>query len=633
MLEGKKLLITGVVNRESIAYEVARQAQEAGAEVVLTGSAASAHDRAVAAGCRAARRARARRQQPETSRRRDELRERWGRVDGILHAIAFAPEDALGGNFLTRRRERRDGVPDQRVLAEGARRRARRPVPRGGRGVVGLDFDASVAWPVYDWMGVAKAALEATSRYLARDLGPRGVRVNLVSAGPLGTLAARGIPGFGDLADGLAAPGAARLGHRRPGAGRRRRSCSCSATWRAAITGEILHVDGGFHAMGTALGAASMPRRRPHEAARLPHRRDRLPRHGGARAAARGRRPRGRRARARAPTTPPPRSASTACSPTLWRDPSPLPRPRARRRRRRHARRPRASTPAERTALAEDVGAVLHCAASISFDLPLDEARAINVEGTREVIGFARECKALGRLERFVHVSTAYVSGKLRGHVPRAPARRGPGVPQHLRADQVGGRAHRARGRPTWRPRSPGRASSWASPTPAGRRPSTSSTGRCARSRAGCSTRSRRCRRPTSTSCRSTTWPTRSCTCSTSPTQGVFNLVAGREAPFANELVELALRPLRPAAARGRARAAGPTTTSTARSTCRTSTWRSCSTTRAPARCSARPASARRGSTEYFGTLIDYAEEARWGKRAMTREEARERFSREPAAA
>ena len=87
--------------------------------------------------------------------------------------------------------------------------------PEEGASVVGLDFDASVAWPVYDWMGVAKAALEATSRYLARDLGPRGVRVNLVSAGPLGTLAARGIPGFGDLADGVAAAGAARLGHRR----------------------------------------------------------------------------------------------------------------------------------------------------------------------------------------------------------------------------------------------------------------------------------------------------------------------------------------------------------------------------------------------------------------------------------
>ena len=125
--------------------------------------------------------------------------------------------------------------------------------PEEGASVVGLDFDASVAWPVYDWMGVAKAALEATSRYLARDLGPRGVRVNLVSAGPLGTLAARGIPGFGDLADRLAEPGAAGLGHRRSGAGRGSDPVPAVATARARSPAEILHVDGGFHAMGTAL--------------------------------------------------------------------------------------------------------------------------------------------------------------------------------------------------------------------------------------------------------------------------------------------------------------------------------------------------------------------------------------------
>ena len=152
----------------------------------------------------------------------DELRERWGRVDGVLHAIAFAPEDALGGNFLDTPAESAElafqtSAYSLKALAAGLAA----CTPRRAASVVGLDFDASVAWPVYDWMGVAKAALEAISRYLARDLGPRGVRVNLVSAGPLGTLAARGIPGFGDLADRLAAAGAAGLGHRRSGAGRR----------------------------------------------------------------------------------------------------------------------------------------------------------------------------------------------------------------------------------------------------------------------------------------------------------------------------------------------------------------------------------------------------------------------------
>src|SRR5215212_6380704 len=203
-LEGKKLLITGVINRESIAFEVAKQAQAAGAEVVLTGF------------------GRAKRMTERSANRLDpvpavleldvnkpediealaeDLRGRWGRVDGILHAIAFAPEDALGGNFLNTPAESAEvafktSAYSLKALAAGLADL----YPEEGAGVVGLDFDASVAWPVYDWMGVAKAALEATSRYLARDLGPRGVRVNLVSAGPLGTLAARGIPGFGDLA-------------------------------------------------------------------------------------------------------------------------------------------------------------------------------------------------------------------------------------------------------------------------------------------------------------------------------------------------------------------------------------------------------------------------------------------------
>src|SRR5262249_51422556 len=131
-----------------------------------------------------------------------DLKDRWGRVDGVLHAIAFAPEDALGGKFLTTPPE--SAITAFTTSAFSLKSLAvslRDLYPESGAAVVGLDFDGSVAWPVYDWMGVAKAALEATSRYLARDLGPQGVRVNLVSAGPLGTLAARGIPGFASLAD------------------------------------------------------------------------------------------------------------------------------------------------------------------------------------------------------------------------------------------------------------------------------------------------------------------------------------------------------------------------------------------------------------------------------------------------
>jgi meromycolic acid enoyl-[acyl-carrier-protein] reductase len=256
MLDGKKLLITGVINRESIAFEVARQAQEAGAEIVLTSF------------------GRARRMTERTAQKlpqppdvleldvnnpddleavADDLRERWGHVDGVLHAIAFAPEDALGGRFL-------DTPPESAEVAFRTSAYSLKALtvaladlfPDEGASVVGMDFDASVAWPVYDWMGVAKAALEATSRYLARDLGPRGVRVNLVSAGPLGTLAARGIPGFGDLATAWQrqAPLGWDVEDPAPVAGAVLFLLSDLAR---AITGEILHVDGGFHAMGTAL--------------------------------------------------------------------------------------------------------------------------------------------------------------------------------------------------------------------------------------------------------------------------------------------------------------------------------------------------------------------------------------------
>jgi len=256
MLEGKKLLITGVVNRESIAYEVARQAQEAGAEVILTSFGRVR---------RMTERSASKLPQPpdvleldvnspdDLEAVADDLRERWGRVDGILHAIAFAPEDALGGKFLETPAESAEVAFRTSAFSLKALAVALSDLfPEEGASVVGLDFDASVAWPVYDWMGVAKAALEATSRYLARDLGPKGVRVNLVSAGPLGTLAARGIPGFGDLA--TAWERQAPLGWDTDDPGPVASAIVFLLSDMArAITGEILHVDGGFHAMGTAL--------------------------------------------------------------------------------------------------------------------------------------------------------------------------------------------------------------------------------------------------------------------------------------------------------------------------------------------------------------------------------------------
>ncbi len=270
LLDGKKLLLTGVITRDSIAWEVARQAQEQGAEVVLTG-----FGRAKRLTDRAAKQLPATPEVLELDVNRPEdleavatdLRGRWGRVDGVLHAIAFAPEDALGGKFLSTSPE--SAITAFQTSAFSFKALAAALVdlyPEEGASVVGMDFDASVAWPVYDWMGVAKAALEATSRYLARDLGPRGVRVNLVSAGPLGTIAARGIPGFSQLADAWARQ--APLGWSTDDAGPVASTvCYLLSDLSRAMTAEILHVDGGFHAMGTALAGMDGTAERPVEEA------------------------------------------------------------------------------------------------------------------------------------------------------------------------------------------------------------------------------------------------------------------------------------------------------------------------------------------------------------------------------
>ena len=263
MLEGRRLLITGVLTQDSIAYVVAERAQGAGAEVVLTG-----FGRGLRITERVARRLP--REPPvleldvndpaHLEAVAKDLDERWGALDGVLHAIAFAPEDALGGAFLSAPPESaemafRTSAFSLKALAAALAPLLERSDPPGA--VVGLDFDASVAWPVYDWMGVAKAALESVNRYLARDLGRSGVRSNLVSAGPIRTTAARSIPGFGELAD-LWEQGAP-LGWdpRDPGVVADACLFLLSPLSRA-ITGEILHVDGGYHALG-APGASTPP--------------------------------------------------------------------------------------------------------------------------------------------------------------------------------------------------------------------------------------------------------------------------------------------------------------------------------------------------------------------------------------
>ena len=262
LLEGKKLLITGVLTPQSIAFSAAQVAQEQGAEIVLTN-----FGRTVSLTEKVARRLpdppdvlEMDVNEPEQiDTARVELERRWGRLDGFLHAIAFAPQDALGGNFLHTPWESVATAFKTSAFSLASLATGMLPLMESNGGaIVSLDFDGRVAWPVYDWMGVAKAGLESITRYLARDLGPKGIRVNTVSAGPMKTMAGRGIPGFDQIAGSWAdrAPLGWDTTDPRPVAGA---VAFLLSDLSAGITGELLHVDGGFHAMGTEPGMRAAP--------------------------------------------------------------------------------------------------------------------------------------------------------------------------------------------------------------------------------------------------------------------------------------------------------------------------------------------------------------------------------------
>jgi meromycolic acid enoyl-[acyl-carrier-protein] reductase len=260
LLQGKRVLVTGVLTDQSIAFSVARCAQEQGAEIVLT-----SFGRAMSLTRRVAKRLPV---EPDVleldvtnpehvAALGAELEQRWGRLDGLLHAIGFAPEACLGGDFL--RAGWDDVATAVHVSAYSLKALAEMALPlmkgsaeadgRGGGSIVGLDFDATKAWPAYDWMGVAKAALESTARYLARDLGPAGIRVNLVAAGPIRTVAAKSIAGFNQFEEawGARAPLGWSVTDPEPVA----RACvALLSDWFPATTGEMVHVDGGYHAIG-----------------------------------------------------------------------------------------------------------------------------------------------------------------------------------------------------------------------------------------------------------------------------------------------------------------------------------------------------------------------------------------------
>jgi len=255
LLEGKRILVTGVLTDASLAFSVARRAQEEGAEVVLSGA---------GRGLSLTRRTARKLPQPADVleidvQEPDQLAAAAADLAarcGLLHAIGFAPAVCLGGDGILTA-EWADVSVAMEISAYSLKALVGAFLPLleaagadGGASVVGLDFDATVAWPLYDWMGVAKAALESLTRYLARDLGPRGIRVNLVAAGPVRTMAAKSIPGFSTFEDTWAER--APLGWDVHDADVVAKGCiALLSDWLPMTTGEMLHVDGGVHAVGS----------------------------------------------------------------------------------------------------------------------------------------------------------------------------------------------------------------------------------------------------------------------------------------------------------------------------------------------------------------------------------------------
>jgi meromycolic acid enoyl-[acyl-carrier-protein] reductase len=252
LLDGKKIVITGVLTDASLAFGVARIALDEGAEIVLTGA-----GRALSLTQRTARKLGEGIDVYELDVTvpdhgvavRDALADKWGHVDGVLHSIGFAPEVCLGDDFMAAQWD--DVAVAVHISAYSLKALADAFVPLMSQGgsFVGLDFDNRQAWPAYNWMGVAKSALQSVSRYLAKELGPKGIRSNLVAAGPIKTMAAKSIPGFAIFEDtwDARAPLGWDVTNSEPVA---RAVVALLSDWFPATTGEIIHVDGGYHAMG-----------------------------------------------------------------------------------------------------------------------------------------------------------------------------------------------------------------------------------------------------------------------------------------------------------------------------------------------------------------------------------------------
>ncbi|MEJ2871594.1 enoyl-ACP reductase FabI [Actinomycetospora sp. OC33-EN08] len=252
LLDGKRILITGIITDASIAFHVAKAAQEAGATLVVTAFGRVSLVKRIA------------QRLPEPppvieldvqnqehlDGLADAVREHVDGLDGVLHSIGFAPASALGeGAFLNAPWSDVATAIEVSAFSLKSLAVACKPLMGPGSSIVGMDFDNRVAWPAYDWMGVAKSALESTTRYLARDLGPDGIRVNLVAAGPIKTMAAKSIPGFQSFEQAWTdrAPLGWDLSDPTPVA---KTVCAVLSDWMPTTTGEMIHADGGFHAVG-----------------------------------------------------------------------------------------------------------------------------------------------------------------------------------------------------------------------------------------------------------------------------------------------------------------------------------------------------------------------------------------------
>ena len=253
ILEGKSVLVAGVTMNTSIGYRIAELAAEQGATVLVSnfGRALSLTRRII------------KRLDPEpvllevdvTNEEHlaglaDQLRQHVDHLDGVVHSIAFAnPETAMGGKFLTTPADDVKTAIHVSAYSLVSLTMACRPLMGPGGSIVGLTFDPRQSWPVYDWMGVAKSALESTSRYLARYLGPDGIRSNIVAAGPLETIAKKAIPGSEEF-NNIWGPRAPLGWDPKDPDPTAKAVVALLSDWFPSTTGEMLHVDGGLHSTG-----------------------------------------------------------------------------------------------------------------------------------------------------------------------------------------------------------------------------------------------------------------------------------------------------------------------------------------------------------------------------------------------